>query len=704
MKYNKYCSLFFKRLLTAGLILGLGLGQSLAVPIMMASAEELSEGDSSDDGGDTSGGDTSGEEGDSSGTGEGETGSPEETEPETQETSETENNAGESTGETDTGRRETDADTEETSETSDAGSETDTAEETEETEERDNEEDPEFDLIGEEETEDEETEDIQIPGQVYHYSDAAVTFRKVAYPQVEAWCYLVSQSWSADNAGIRTTDSDETDAYAVSEYQAAAIMAAIETLGAWDPWQLDNGSGDTLSTSEKMAFADSIDAGMSDGSSLDDFLNSESYGASAEDGTAGSFAYGLLQWSDEADKKALYAYCSAHDCSIGSLTGQLGFILASIDEASDFYSSGGKGFYSSVSSPYRAAVSLLKGWCGVTNAKLLDAAGEAAEQIYEVYQGANRMNLTGTEDGVKTDMTRSLYQMDSKYRDQAAGIDISASACSTTALSSINYAATGEDRLELITRDAVSRGYLISDGMSRAGLVSLLASYGYSSVYSSGYVAAGSGLLSGDTIRTYFSNYGKLCESGRDAYMILLVWGPHLGCASTFTRNSGHFIAVTNYKVGDDGQQYFYVRNPNGRSEGWQSVSTFCNLTAVIYTFEGHFEANTYTPSASKTQTIDAASEYILFEREAGDTMSLGIGTTGDGKLSYGGGDTAIATVDKTGTVTMHGIGETTITVSASAGDYYSAAGPVEITIRVVPDPETIQPVSLQLPQFPQLR
>lgn len=81
-----------------------------------------------------------------------------------------------------------------------------------------------------------------------------------------------------------------------------------------------------------------------------------------------------------------------------------------------------------------------------------------------------------------------------------------------------------------------------------------------------------------------------------------------------------------------------------------------------------------------KTQTISGQDSYTL-EADA-KTFNLGCTTNGDGKLNYSSSDPAIVSVDDSGRVSVNGIGNVVITVTASGTlDYKPANKTINITI-----------------------
>lgn len=98
-----------------------------------------------------------------------------------------------------------------------------------------------------------------------------------------------------------------------------------------------------------------------------------------------------------------------------------------------------------------------------------------------------------------------------------------------------------------------------------------------------------------------------------------------------------------------------------------------------------------------KSQTIKCSSSYT---KAYGDkAFALKATTDGNGALSYTSSNTKVASVDKTGKVTIKGVGTATITVKAAATDSYKAASatvkltvnPKKATISKITSPKTAQ-------------
>ncbi|MDD6213297.1 MAG: hypothetical protein PUB22_09200 [Clostridiales bacterium] len=73
-----------------------------------------------------------------------------------------------------------------------------------------------------------------------------------------------------------------------------------------------------------------------------------------------------------------------------------------------------------------------------------------------------------------------------------------------------------------------------------------------------------------------------------------------------------------------------------------------------------------------QTITFDEAAPIVVYE--AGKTIALNAVSTGDGELTYTTSDAAVATVDEDGVITLQGVGEVTITITAAETEEYLAA------------------------------
>lgn len=90
-----------------------------------------------------------------------------------------------------------------------------------------------------------------------------------------------------------------------------------------------------------------------------------------------------------------------------------------------------------------------------------------------------------------------------------------------------------------------------------------------------------------------------------------------------------------------------------------------------------------YEPEpVEKMETLLTGQEAYSRKQSSGKTITLDIGTTGDGELSYRSSNRKIATVSPAGIVTIKGIGICEITVTAAETENYEAAEKT-ITIRV---------------------
>ena len=87
-----------------------------------------------------------------------------------------------------------------------------------------------------------------------------------------------------------------------------------------------------------------------------------------------------------------------------------------------------------------------------------------------------------------------------------------------------------------------------------------------------------------------------------------------------------------------------------------------------------------YYSTTAKSQTIKAKN---LIKTYGAKAFSIGAKANGGGKLTYSIADKKIATVSKSGKVTIKGYGQTKITIKAAAkGDYKSAKKAITLTVK----------------------
>ncbi len=159
------------------------------------------------------------------------------------------------------------------------------------------------------------------------------------------------------------------------------------------------------------------------------------------------------------------------------------------------------------------------------------------------------------------------------------------------------------------------------------------------------------------------------------------------------TYNGSAFTPSVIVKDGD----YTLIKGVNYDIEYRNNMNP--GTASIVITGKGIYEGEKIIPFKIKKISQQIRFTALSFSKKVGDApFSLGITTVGEGAVSYTSSNTAVATVDQSGKVTIIAAGSTSITVTMAETPYYSKSScKISITVAEGAPGDSDDPQSTQL-------
>lgn len=165
----------------------------------------------------------------------------------------------------------------------------------------------------------------------------------------------------------------------------------------------------------------------------------------------------------------------------------------------------------------------------------------------------------------------------------------------------------------------------------------------------------------------------------------------------TYTKTYGNADFSVKRTTVSQGKVYYSSNNPSVAAVSADGVVSIKKKGTAVITIWAP-ETSNYKAAVPKTVTVNISPAVqtitgvsSAYRKTYGDAAFTIAGkTNGDGKLVYKSSKTSVATVDGNGKVTIKGVGETKITVSAAATDTYKEAVKKEAVVTVNQASQTI--------------